>query len=104
MDLYTIVKEKRYDEIEKIKIMYYINTGLYAACEIGDLDLVKYFIKNGAWDINNGLYYACVVSKNPNKEVINFLITFDKKLIIPGEGGTVDINKYSGVRFFLKNN
>lgn len=45
MDLYTAAKEQNYKIIEKIKKNYYMNTGLYGACETGSLEIVKYFIE-----------------------------------------------------------
>ncbi len=103
MNLYNAAKEQNYDTIKNIKSNYYINTGLYGACEIGDISLVKYFIqKEGAWNINIGLYYACIKSKNPNKETIEYLLTFNDIKIIPDV--IINCRKYAEVENYLKNN
>jgi hypothetical protein len=81
--------------------MHYVNTGLYAACEIGSLELVKYFVEQlGAWNINYGLYYACVRSVEPNISVIKYLLQFDATEIIPNE--IINKYKYKEVKEFLE--
>jgi hypothetical protein len=105
MDLYTAAKEQIPGKpiiIEKIRHLHYTNTGLYGACEVGNLEFVKLFVeKYGAWDINNGIYYACVVSKNPDKDTIEYLSSYHGRLMIKDE--IVNIYKYKAVAEYLKN-
>ena len=38
---------------------YWLNEGLYWACNYGKLDCIKLLIEKGANDFDDGLYYAC---------------------------------------------
>jgi hypothetical protein len=99
-NLYLAAKNGNIELIEKIKHQHYVNTGLYGACESGNLELTKYFIeKLGAWDITNAIYYACVVSKKPDEATIKYLMTFHGRLMIKDE--VVNIYYYESVRKFL---
>jgi hypothetical protein len=58
MNLYQAAKLGDIKLIEEIKGNHYLNTGLNGASESNNLDLIKYFIKHGAWDINSAYTYT----------------------------------------------
>ncbi len=97
--LYTAALNGDMKLIEKIKGSHYTNNGLYGACEAGNYDLMKYFIKCGAWDVETALFYACKNKKN-NKEMIEYLISFDDKIMIDKQK-PVNIRRYEEVENFL---
>jgi hypothetical protein len=71
MNLYQAAKLGDMKLIEKIKGDHYMNTGLLGACESNNIDLVKYFIKNGAWDINHVYKYTT------DNDIKKYLATFN---------------------------
>jgi hypothetical protein len=71
MALYYAAKEENWELIDKIKGLHYINIGLYGACESGNLELVKYMVKLGAWNMNEAYLHAS------NDEIKKYLATFN---------------------------
>lgn len=96
-----------YDEIDsliytigyQIPDRLYCNRELYEGFLTGDLDLIKYALQNGAYDVDRGLKYIC---KHTTLDIIKFLIEeckvsdkyLNEGLFLSCGIGNLDIAKY----------